>query len=298
MLKELSKITNKENIKTNFNLKEYTYIKLGGKADFFITPTSYKEVGEIIKLCNRRALQVTILGKGSNLIIRDGGIRGIVLSLEKIIKVFIMQNYITTQAGASLIDVSKIALQYNLSGLEFACGIPGTVGGAVFMNAGAYGGEIADILESVLVIDKNGELVKRDVKDLELGYRKSSIDKNRDIVVEATFKLKYGVYEDIKKTMDELTSKRENSQPLDLPSCGSVFKRPVGHYVGPLIIECNLQGYRIGGAKVSKKHAGFIVNVDNATAKNYIDLIELIQKTVKEKTDVSLEPEVRIIGED
>lgn len=296
---KLSNVMDPDNIKRDELLREHLYTKLGGKADFFLTPTSYEEVQNIVKLANEVDVPFTLLGNGSNLIVKDGGIRGIVLHLKNFSDIKTNDSsQIVAQSGAAIIDVSRRALAERLSGLEFACGIPGTVGGALFMNAGAYGGEIKDVLDYCFVVDRHGELVKRTAADLELEYRHSNISENGDIVLEATFTLKPGEYEEIKEIMDDLTFKRESKQPLEYPSCGSVFKRPPGYFAGKLIQDSQLQGTNFGGAEVSTKHAGFIVNKENATAKDYISLIEHVQKTVKEKFNVELEREVRIIGED
>ncbi|MDT9026474.1 MULTISPECIES: UDP-N-acetylmuramate dehydrogenase [Rossellomorea] len=298
VFEELSKVMHSDNIKRDELLREHLYTKLGGRADFFLTPTTYEEVQNIVKLSNEVDVPFTLLGNGSNLIVKDGGIRGIVLHLKNFKDIKTTDQLIVAQSGAAIIDVSRRALAEKLSGLEFACGIPGTVGGALFMNAGAYGGEIKDVLDYCHVVDREGNLVKRTAAELELDYRHSNISEKGDIVLEATFSLKPGDYEEIKAVMDDLTDKRESKQPLEYPSCGSVFKRPPGYFAGKLIQDSELQGTNFGGAEVSTKHAGFIVNKDNATASDYISLIEHVQKTVKEKFDVELEREVRIIGED
>jgi UDP-N-acetylmuramate dehydrogenase len=298
VFEELSKVMHSDNIKRDELLREHLYTKLGGKADFFLTPTTYEEVQNIVKLSNEVDVPFTLLGNGSNLIVKDGGIRGIVLHLKNFKDIKTTDQLIVAQSGAAIIDVSRRALAEKLSGLEFACGIPGTVGGALFMNAGAYGGEVKDVLDYCHVVDREGNLVKRTAAELELDYRHSNISEKGDIVLEATFSLKPGDYEEIKAVMDDLTDKRESKQPLEYPSCGSVFKRPPGYFAGKLIQDSDLQGTNFGGAEVSMKHAGFIVNKDNATASDYISLIEHVQKTVKEKFDVELEREVRIIGED
>ncbi|MCC5802163.1 MULTISPECIES: UDP-N-acetylmuramate dehydrogenase [Rossellomorea] len=298
VFEELTKVMHSDNIKRDELLRDHLYTKLGGRADFFLTPTTYEEVQNIVKLSNKVDVPFTLLGNGSNLIVKDGGIRGIVLHLKNFKDIKATDQLIVAQSGAAIIDVSRRALAEKLSGLEFACGIPGTVGGALFMNAGAYGGEIKDVLDYCHVVDREGNLVKRTAAELELDYRHSNISEKGDIVLEATFSLQPGVYEDIKAIMDDLTDKRESKQPLEYPSCGSVFKRPPGYFAGKLIQDSELQGTNFGGAEVSTKHAGFIVNKDNATASDYISLIEHVQKTVKEKFDVELEREVRIIGED
>ncbi|UTE77363.1 UDP-N-acetylmuramate dehydrogenase [Rossellomorea sp. KS-H15a] len=298
VFEKLQDVMDEDNIKRDELLRDHLYTKLGGKADFFLTPTTYEEVQNIVKLSNEVDVPFTLLGNGSNLIVKDGGIRGIVLHLVNFKDIKANDQLIVAQSGAAIIDVSRRALAEKLSGLEFACGIPGTVGGALFMNAGAYGGEISDVLDYCHVVDREGNLVKRTAAELELDYRHSNISENGDIVLEATFSLKPGNYEEIKDVMDDLTFKRESKQPLEYPSCGSVFKRPPGYFAGKLIQDSELQGTNFGGAEVSTKHAGFIVNKDDATAKDYISLIEHVQKTVKEKFDVELEREVRIIGED
>jgi len=239
-----------------------------------------------------------MLGNGSNLIVKDGGIRGIVLHLHHLSSISLSDTKVIAQSGATIINTSRFALEHSLSGLEFSCGIPGSVGGALYMNAGAYGGEISDVLEETVVLTKEGQLLTLKREDLELTYRHSSIATNGYYVLEATFALKKENYDHIKSKMDELTFLRESKQTLEYPSCGSVFKRPPGLFAGKLIQDSGLQGKRIGGAEVSMKHAGFIVNVDNATATDYLKLIRFVQNTVKEKFNVELETEVKIIGED
>jgi len=279
-------------------LKNHTHIKVGGKADVFVQPTTYTEIQQVVQYANKHNIPITFLGNGSNVIIKDGGIRGITLSLTHITDVTVNEQTIVAQSGAAIIDISRIALKHSLTGLEFACGIPGSVGGALYMNAGAYGGEVAYVLTKAVVMTKEGELITLSKDDFDFGYRKSTFANNHYIILEATFELENGVYEEIKEKMDDLTYKRESKQPLEYPSCGSVFKRPPNNFAGKLIQDSELQGTRIGGVEVSTKHAGFMVNVDNGTAQDYIDLIHFVQKTVKEKCGVTLEREVRIIGED
>lgn len=295
---KLIKITATKNVMVAEHLKKHTYTRLGGKADFYVTPETYDEVQQIIKLAIQMDIPFTMLGNGSNLIVKDGGIRGIVLNLQNLASITSDDTTVVAQSGARIIDVSRFALANRLAGLEFACGIPGSVGGALFMNAGAYGGEIKDVLESALVVTREGELLSLTAEELDLRYRSSNIPENGYIVLEATFSLKYGDYSSIKAIMDDLTHKRESKQPLEYPSCGSVFKRPPGYFAGKLIQDSDLQGKQIGGAQVSLKHAGFIVNKDHASAQQYIDLIHFVQRKVKEKFDVNLEREVKIIGDD
>ena len=297
LYEKLTKITSEKNVMVKEPIKNHTYTRLGGEADFLVTPVNYEQVQEIVKLANQEEIAFTLLGNGSNLIVKDGGIRGIVMNLQNLNEITINGTVLVSQSGARIIDASREALHKELSGLEFACGIPGSVGGALYMNAGAYGGEVKDVLTSTKVVTREGELLTLTAEELDLEYRTSNIPDNGYIVLEATFTLENGKYEDIKAIMNDLTYKRESKQPLEYPSCGSVFKRPPGYFAGKLIQDSNLQGKQIGGAQVSLKHAGFIVNKDGASAKEYIELIHFVQKTVKEKFGVALEREVRIIGE-
>ena len=279
-------------------LCHHTYTRMGGPADLFVTPSTYEEAARLIRYASQHAVPVTILGYGSNVIVQDGGIRGIVLNFEQLKAIRAEGNLIHAQSGASIIEVSRFALAERLGGLEFACGIPGSVGGALYMNAGAYGGEICDVLKEALVVTPEGELLTLTKDELELSYRKSIIGAKGYTVLKVTFELTPADAAEIKAKMDDLTAQRESKQPLEYPSCGSVFKRPPGYFAGKLIQDSELQGVRIGGAEVSKKHAGFIVNIDQATAKDYVSLIRHVQATVKEKFGVELETEVRIIGEE
>ncbi|MGM9954989.1 MAG: UDP-N-acetylmuramate dehydrogenase [Peribacillus sp.] len=295
---DLQGIVHPSNVRMNEPLHQYTFTKTGGKADFFVMPTNYQEVQAIYVYALNNHLPLTIVGNGSNMIIKDGGIRGIVMTLIDIASMELEGNKLTVQSGAAIIQASRYALQNSLTGLEFACGIPGSVGGALYMNAGAYGGEVSDVLQEALVITRSGELQTLKKDELELGYRSSRFSKEKLLVLEATFLLRKGEYEDIKSKMDDFTFQRESKQPLEFPSCGSVFKRPPGYFAGKLIQDSGLQGKQIGGAQVSTKHAGFIVNVGSATATDYLELIQYVQDTVKRKFDVELETEVKIIGED
>ncbi|MCJ0575062.1 UDP-N-acetylmuramate dehydrogenase [Enterococcus cecorum] len=282
----------------NEPLNKYTFTKTGGPADFLAFPKSVTEVKALLEECRQNNLPWMVLGNASNLIVRDGGIRGLVIMLEKLNHIEVNGNQITSQAGAKLIDTTYVALEHHLTGFEFACGIPGSIGGAIFMNAGAYGGEIKDVFVSCEVLYPDGQIKTLSAKEMAFSYRHSAIQKQHCIVLSATFDLQVGNYDEIKAKMDELTHLRASKQPLEYPSCGSVFKRPVGHYTGPLIEQAGLKGMTIGGAQVSEKHAGFIVNINHATATDYVNLIQYIQKVIKEKFDVTLETEVRIIGEE
>lgn len=287
-------------IKIQYNdaLSNYTYTKTGGKADVTVFPKAIAEVKTIVDWARSEEIPLTILGNASNLIVRDGGIRGIVMILTDLDSVTPTDDgKLIAASGARLIDVSYQALTESLTGLEFACGIPGSIGGAVYMNAGAYGGEVKEVITSVDVITREGEFKTYTNEECGFSYRQSVFQTVDDIVLSVTFKLADGEPVAIKEDMMHFTELRETKQPLEYPSCGSVFKRPVGYYTGKLIQDAGLQGHRIGGAEISKKHAGFIVNVDHATATDYTDMIKFIQDRIWELNQVELEPEVRIIGE-
>ena len=291
--------TELEGIDIRFNepLSQYTYTKVGGAADFLVFPRNRYELARIVKLANRENIPWLVLGNSSNIIVRDGGIRGFVIMFDKLNNVAVDGYTIGAEAGANLTQTTRIALHHSLTGFEFACGIPGSVGGAVFMNAGAYGGEIAHVLVSCKVLTPEGEIKTLDARDMRFGYRHSLIQETGDIVISAKFGLAPGVHQNIRQEMERLTYLRELKQPLEYPSCGSVFKRPLGHFAGQLISEAGLKGYRIGGVEVSEKHAGFMINVDHGTASDYEELIAHVIKTVEEHSGVTLEREVRIIGE-
>ncbi|SKA87065.1 UDP-N-acetylmuramate dehydrogenase [Clostridium sp. USBA 49] len=297
-INDFNNILGKENISIDEPMKNHTSFKVGGPADILVTPKNYEEVVKIIKFCNQKNLPYYIIGRGSNLLVKDGGFRGVIIKLTSLNKIQVLDEKIIAQGGADLSAVSDEALKHSLTGFEFACGIPGTVGGAVTMNAGAYNGEISQVIESALVVDKKGNLITLNKDELELGYRISAIQKYEYTVLEATFKLTKGEYNKIKERIDDLTLKRQEKQPLEYPSAGSTFKRPEGYFTGKLIEESNLKGYTIGGAQVSEKHAGFVINKNNATAEDIINLIKHIQNTIKTKYNVELQPEVRIIGEE
>ncbi|MCK8635358.1 UDP-N-acetylmuramate dehydrogenase [Apilactobacillus kunkeei] len=282
----------------NEPLSKYTFTETGGPADLVAFPKNTEEVRELLAMTKRDNLPITVLGNASNLIIKDGGIRGLVIILTEMNEITSHDDLVIAQAGARYIDTTIVAQQHGLTGMEFAAGIPGSIGGAVFMNAGAYGGETAEVIESVTVLTPENEVKTLSNSELDFGYRHSAVQDQDDIVLEATFKLSTGDKDEIQAEMDRLNELRESKQPLDLPSCGSVFKRPEGYFAGKLIHDAGLQGYQSGGAQVSKKHAGFIVNIDNATATDYLNVIKHVQETVYAKNKVHLETEVRIIGQD
>lgn len=295
-LNDLRRAFPNANMKFNEPLKHYTYTETGGPADVLIFPQTADEIQALVRFANKAHEPVLVLGNSSNVIISDEGVYGVVLMLTDMDYIEFDGLDIKAGAGSRIIDVSLQAGERSLTGLEFACGIPGSTGGAVYMNAGAYDGEISEVLVEIDVVSKAGRFYTLKNEDLKLAYRYSDLQESGDIVVEARFKLKAGDYDTIQAKIAELTEKRESKQPLEYPSCGSVFKRPVGHYTGELIQDAGLQGYTIGGAQISKKHAGFIINIGGASATDYINMIHHIQEIIYEKNHVLLEPEVRILG--
>ncbi|USS93649.1 UDP-N-acetylmuramate dehydrogenase [Fructilactobacillus ixorae] len=280
----------------NEPLAHYSWTKTGGPADFLAFPETNAQVEALVQVAQEQAVPVTVLGNASNLIVRDGGIRGLTIILTAMNQITLDGTQVNAQAGAAYIATTQVAQQAGLTGLEFAAGIPGSIGGGVFMNAGAYGGETASVLATATVLTQAGTIEVWSHDQLDFGYRHSAIQDQHAIVLAATFQLRPGVKALIQQEMDHLNYLRKSKQPLEYPSCGSVFKRPRGHFAGKLIHEAGLQGYRAGGAEVSKKHAGFIVNVDHATATDYLNVIHHVQATVDAQTGIKLEPEVRIIG--
>lgn len=287
-----------ENIIIDAEMKKYVHFKVGGPADILLIPQSKEQVFKTIEICREKNIPFYVVGNGSNLLVKDGGVKGVVIKLNDVKNIKVMENRVEAECGAMLKDVSNAALNSALTGFEFACGIPGTIGGAVFMNAGAYNGEISHVIECAEVIDDKNNIVVLSKNELELGYRSSIVMKKNYIVLSATFKLENGDGKQIKNIVDDLTCKRESKQPLEYPSAGSTFKRPEGYFAGKLIQDAGLKGYSIGGAAVSEKHSGFVINKNKATAKDILDLISHIQDEVKKQFDVDLHPEVRIIGED
>ena len=286
-----------EKVSFNVPMKKHTTFRIGGECDIFCEPKNAYELAGLIRLLNENNQSYIVLGNGSNVLVSDEGIRGVVIKIgEQMSEVSVCGEEITSGAGILLSRLSKKAMNESLSGMECISGIPGSVGGAVYMNAGAYGAEIADILQSVTYVSHEGEIITLEKADLSLGYRKSVFMENGGIVTSCVLKLKKGDKEKIAQDMAEVTKKRVEKQPLELPSAGSTFKRPQGYFAGALIEECGLKGYSVGGAKVSEKHAGFVVNFDNATANDVLAVIEHVQKTVYEKFGVGLEPEVKFIG--
>lgn len=293
----LRAIVGEENLLVNEPMSEHTTFEIGGPADFYVIPEDLDEVRDVIAACKDAGVDYFVLGCGSDLLVSDEGYRGVIVAVaDGLVGVSVEDDEICCQAGVGLREASEMACELGLSGLEFACGIPGSVGGACFMNAGAYGGCMADALKEVRVLLPDGSVVDVPAGELDLGYRKSRIADEGWVVLSATFGLNPGDPEKIRATMDDLTHQREEKQPLELPSAGSTFKRPEGHFAGKLITDAGLKGYQSGGAAVSKKHAGFVVNVGGATAADVHAVIEHVQDEVERQFSVRLEPEVRFLG--
>lgn len=279
-------------------MSAHTTFRIGGRADAFVNAANALEIGKIIHFCRDTETPYIIVGNGSNLLVGDGGIRGVVIHIGKAMsKCRIEGAEVTADAGILMSTLAHKILEANLTGFEFAAGIPGTLGGGIFMNAGAYGGELKDIIESVTFIAPDG-LIKTETADkLRFGYRSSIFQDGGYTILSCKMKLCEGNYDEIKSRMEELAKKRSDKQPLSQPSAGSTFKRPEGHFAGQLIQEAGLMGYSVGGAMVSDKHAGFVVNTGGATARDVLELIDHIRKTVWQKSNVWLEPEIKLTGE-
>ena len=275
----------------------HTSFRIGGNADVFLYADNVDALSGVLGVLNKNKIPFMVIGRGSNLLFNDNGVRGVIISLEEMKAISLKGNTVTALSGAHLSAVCNFAAENSLSGLEFAYGIPASVGGALYMNAGAYGGEMKNVVVSALCMNYNGEIIKIDAKDMSLSYR-SSIFKSKDyIVLSADFVLENGVKENILKEMNSIISKRKEKQPLEYPSAGSTFKRPEGYFAGALIEQNNLKGVSVGGAQVSEKHAGFIINKNNATCEDVLNLIEKVKATVYEKDSVMLEREVILIDE-
>ena len=296
---ELKKLFEKENIKflQNEPMANHTTFRIGGPAEFLALVKSEEEILFLLDAAKKYELNRYVIGNGSNLLVSDKGLSGIAIKMGSDYSAFKVDGeYITAQAGALLSTVSKAALSDSLSGFEELSGIPASVGGGVYMNAGAYGGEIKDVTESVRYLNTDGEIKTLSNDELSFNYRKSAFSGSDSIILSANFKLKAGKQDEIKEKMLEYTRRRKEKQPINMPSCGSAFKRPVGHYAAALIEEAGLKGYTIGGAQVSEKHSGFIVNIGSATAKDVLSLAEHIKNVVYNKFSVELEPEMKMIG--
>ena len=291
-------VLEKEQVLEAESMSSHTTFRIGGPADLFVVPKSVDEIAEVLKICREEKAPYFILGNGSNLLVSDKGYRGVVVQLYRGFgKTTVSGEDILAQAGALISGFAAAARDASLTGFEFAGGIPGTLGGAVVMNAGAYGGEMKDVLKEVTVLTPEGGVLTLQADELHMGYRTSVIKEAGYIVLEAVISLEKGDQEEIRSRMQELAGMRTSKQPLSYPSAGSTFKRPEGYFAGKLIMDSGLRGYQVGGAQVSEKHCGFVINTGNATAKDVTTLMSDVQRIVMEKFGVKLEPEVKFLGE-
>ncbi len=282
----------------NAEMSRYTTLKLGGRADWLAFPRNREEIAALFEEAGRFGLPVTVIGHGSNLLVLDGGIRGLVIRVDKNMRAIRREgNRLTAQAGAMLGAVAAAAQDAGLAGLEFASGIPGTIGGGMTMNAGAYGGELADVTVRVDGVRPDGTPVSLSRDEMHFGYRTSAVKTLNFVVTEATLELQPGDPEEIRARMNQLNAQRAEKQPLDVPSAGSAFKRPEGYYAAALIDQCGLKGYSVGGAQVSMKHAGFLIN-NGTSSRDFLALMNYVQRIVLERAGIRLEPEIRILGEE
>ena len=298
IIKKFCDLLGEERVFTGEAMSRHTTFKIGGPADYFLMPDKDTDVGRIVKICKESAIPYFILGNGSNLLVGDGGYRGAVIQIYKNMSAVTVEGTeITVQAGALLSSVAAAAKNAALTGFEFAGGIPGTMGGAVVMNAGAYGGEMKDILKSVTVLTADGQEKELTPGELDMSYRHSSITEEHYMVLGVTIALEAGSQEQIRAKMEELKEKRVEKQPLEYPSAGSTFKRPEGYFAGKLIMDAGLRGFQVGGAAVSEKHCGFVINKEKATASDVYRLIQEVQQEVYRQFGVELETEVKMVGD-
>lgn len=298
LLNELYRIVGEDNVKLDEPMSKHTTFRIGGPASYFVTPMDTEELSQVVVLCKAERVPFFLLGHGSNILVSDKGIGGVVIQLYKNYAKFSIEgNLVKAEAGIMLNKLGQEIRDAGLTGFEFAAGIPGTLGGAVMMNAGAYGGEMKDIVESVSLMDYDGNLIKKSGEEMDFSYRHSIVEDEELIVLGATLKLNPGNIEDITAKMQELAFARKTKQPLEFPSAGSTFKRPEGYFAGKLIMDSGLAGYRVGDAEVSEKHCGFVINKGHASAKDVMTLIDDVRNTVYDKFKVELSPEVRFVGE-
>ena len=291
-------IVGEENVHTDEPMSRHTTFRIGGNADYFVKPGNADEVAAVIVVCREYNIPYFILGNGSNLLVSDDGYRGMIINImDNMDSVTVDGRIITAQAGAMLVRVSVMARDNALTGLEFASGIPGTIGGAVYVNAGAYGGEMKNVVKTVRAIDEYGRIYELDSEKMDFSYRHSIVEERKLIVLEVTLELEHGSREAIDDRMKELAEARRSKQPLEYPSAGSTFKRPEGYFAGKLIMDAGLRGYSVGGAQVAEKHCGFVINKGGATASDVVELIRDVQHDVDDKFGVTLEPEVKMLGE-
>lgn len=279
------------------DMKKHTTFKIGGLADCLIMVSSVGEIAAAVSLCREYNVPFIVIGNGSNLLVGDGGIRGVVIKTENMSSCRVQGEYIYADCGITLAKLAAEAMKNSLSGLEFAAGIPGTLGGGIYMNAGAYGGEMADVIESATYMDGSGNIKTSAKRDLAMGYRKSFFTDTDNIILSCVMKLRYDSIENIREKMREYSKRRMEKQPLTQPSAGSTFKRPEGNFAGKLIEDAGLKGFSIGGAQISSKHSGFVINTGCATAKDVMEVIDHVQKRIDMEFGVKLEPEIRFVGE-
>ena len=296
--KGLEEILSQDSIKYNEPMKKHTTMRVGGPCDCMVEPSSIEEIQKVLEYARKNNIKYYVIGNGSNLLVKDEGVHALIIKIaNKFSEVEVNGEYIKAYSGCSVPKLSQIAKENSLSGLEFACGIPGSVGGGIRMNAGAYGSEMVNVVEKVGFLDEDGKLNEIDGKDAHFTYRHSMfVDNPQYVVVYAIYKLVKGNKEEISKIMEENMNSRKQKQPIEYPNFGSVFKRPEGYFVGKLVDDCGLKGYKIGGAQVSTKHSGFMVNIEDATCKDVLDLIEYVKEKVYEKFNVKLQEEVVILG--
>ena len=297
--KQLLNILEEDSIKVDEPMKKHISFKVGGPADFLVKPKTEEELSQVIKFAKKENIPFIVIGNGSNLLIKDGGIRGIVIELSDNFNNYEIEgNIIKAQSGALLSILGRNALKSSLTGFEFESGIPGTLGGALAMNAGAYGGEMKQVVKNVRLMDRDGNIFELSNEEMKFEYRRSILTTNDYIVLSAVIELQPGNADEIKATMVDYANRRTTKQPLNFPSAGSTFKRPEGHFAAKLIDDCGLRGLSLRGAQVSEKHCGFVINSGDASAKDILDLIFIVKSTVNAKFGIMLEEEVKILGED
>ena len=297
--KELLNTLDEENIKVDEPMKKHISFKVGGPADFLVKPKTEEELRNVVEFAKKENVPFIVIGNGSNLLVKDGGIRGIVIELSDNFNNYeIDGNIIKAQSGALLAIIGRNAMKNSLTGFEFAAGIPGTLGGALAMNAGAYGGEMKQVVKTVRLMDRDGNIFELSNEEMKFEYRRSLLTTKDYIVLSAVIELQPGNVEEIKEIMADYSNRRSTKQPLNFPSAGSTFKRPEGHFAAKLIDDCGLRGLNLRGAQVSDKHCGFVINSGGATAKDILDLMFIVKSTVNAKFGIMLEEEVKILGED
>lgn len=298
-IQAIGNIVGQDNMILDCPMSAHTTFRVGGPADCLVTPSTVEQISDILDYCRSQSIPYLVIGNGSNLLVKDGGVAGVVVDLStKFNDISVSGDVVTAQAGALLSKVARSAYGAGLTGMEFAEGIPGTIGGAVYMNAGAYGGEMCQIVDKVTCLTQDGQIVEYVGEDHGFSYRHSAYMGSGMVILEATLTLKQGNPEEIKALMDDLRGRRRDKQPTDKPSAGSTFKRPANGYAAAMIDQCGLKGFAVGGAEVSTKHSGFVINAGGATATDILTLMDKVTDKVQEQCGVRLEPEVQIVGRD